>query len=337
MKLLWRVPAALVLAGCSSLLGLEYDGAELAAEGTPLGPVRSGCTPAACNGQCGVLPDGCGGELRCAECVNGEQCGARGPNRCGPGACTAKTCAGIPGACGGVSDGCGKVLECGPCNSDAAPCPLPWDPTLLLPHGARIDAFQSETVPFRSTCGTETRTCANGVLSGSFAFESCAVAPPARCAFDGGMVDHDVTVTAYAAAQVPWNGSCQSQSRRCDNGELSGSYAFASCSNAPPPGFSCPDTALVRATQGCGAPPPQGPFFVHQIRCAGANVLTDTVQVIPSGGAGPTNYNYAGGSQSFSIPCVPGAQQGYWTLACQPVDAVIRCTFGTVSFDLPQQ
>lgn len=333
----WFASATVLLAGCGALAGVDFGDAQLGGLEDDGGAARRrGCVPAACNGQCGAVPDGCGGELRCADCGAGEQCGAQAANRCGVGTCTPKTCASVAGACGRTSDGCGNVLECPVCSPDRVPCPLPWDSTLLLDDGASIQAFENAVVPFRTTCNSETRTCTRGVLSGSFGFGGCGVAPPSTCAGPSGTVEHGASVTAYAAEQVAWNATCQSQQRTCDDGALSGSFAHASCTVAPPPGFSCPDTALVRATAGCGIPPPQGPFFVHQIRCSAANVLTDTVQVIPSGGGGATNYNYGGGTQAFSLPCVPGGAPAF-TMTCQPVDAVIRCTLNATTFDLPQQ
>jgi len=319
------------VAGCNAVLGVDFDEAQLGEGPAGVGP--GGCLRGACNGQCGSIPDGCGGELQCAACGAGEVCGGRGPNRCGAGTCTAKSCGEIPGACGRVSDGCGAVLECAPCNGGRVPCALPWDPTLLLDDGASIQAYESAVAPFRTTCNVETRVCTRGVLSGSFGSESCEVAPPATCAGPGGTVAHGASVTAYAAAQVAWNATCQSQTRTCDNGVLSGDYGFTACTTAPPPGFSCPDAALARATLGCGPPPPQGPF-IHRFRCSGANQLVDAIQAGSSGG-GSTTFTYTGGTQSFPVPCVPGGGAA-WTLTCQPVDAVIRCTVGGQTFDLPQ-
>jgi hypothetical protein len=62
------------------------------------------CTPRDfCNeGECGVLDDGCGGQLDCAEC------------RCVP----TTTC---DGQCGLITDDCGGALDCGACPTTPAP------------------------------------------------------------------------------------------------------------------------------------------------------------------------------------------------------------------------
>ncbi|HZS37275.1 MAG TPA: hypothetical protein VFF06_10625 [Polyangia bacterium] len=52
------------------------------------------CTPLGCEGQCGTVGDGCGGEIDCGAC------------------CTPSGCEGL---CGEVDDGCGDVIDCGSC------------------------------------------------------------------------------------------------------------------------------------------------------------------------------------------------------------------------------
>jgi hypothetical protein len=71
-------------------------------------------TCAAYPNQCGDLPNGCGGTMRCTCADLGrpayETCGGSGESGvCG---CTPKACA---GRCGAVDDGCGGQLDCGPC------------------------------------------------------------------------------------------------------------------------------------------------------------------------------------------------------------------------------
>ena len=54
-------------------------------------------------------------------------------------------------------------------------------------------------------------------------------ASAASCTFNGETVAHGTSFTAYAASKVDAGGSCSAQLRSCDNGVISGSYAFASC------------------------------------------------------------------------------------------------------------
>jgi len=74
------------------------------------------CHPRVCGtGQCGEALDGCGGTINCPGCNGMRKCGVGGPNLCGKGTCTARTCQELGATCGLVSDGCSKVLFCGVC------------------------------------------------------------------------------------------------------------------------------------------------------------------------------------------------------------------------------
>jgi hypothetical protein len=53
--------------------------------------------------------------LSCGTCSGTDACGAGGANKCGPGACVPKTCAGLGFTCGDAPDGCGGTLHCGVC------------------------------------------------------------------------------------------------------------------------------------------------------------------------------------------------------------------------------
>ena len=96
-------------------------------------------------------------------------------------------------------------------------------------HGASVTAYASDSVAFGESCTSQTRTCNNGVLSGSYSARTCQVASAASCTFNGEAVAHGTSFTAYAASKVDAGGSCSAQLRSCDNGVISGSYAFASC------------------------------------------------------------------------------------------------------------
>jgi len=58
-------------------------------------------------------------------------------------------------------------------------CLLPWDG--LLPHGESVTAWQASSVNAPASCVSETRTCNNGVLSGSYGNQSCSVIPNTTC------------------------------------------------------------------------------------------------------------------------------------------------------------
>ncbi|MFA5592419.1 MAG: hypothetical protein WC989_03805 [Micavibrio sp.] len=56
-------------------------------------------------------------------------------------------------------------------------CTAPWGGTVA--HGASITAYQAASVPHGSSCASQTRTCTNGSLSGTYTHQTCNVQPPA--------------------------------------------------------------------------------------------------------------------------------------------------------------
>ena len=114
------------------------------------------------------------------------------------------------------------------CNS----CTSPWSATVN--HGDSVTAYQAATVAFGQTCQSEQRTCTDGTLDGTYTHQSCSVTDAASCTLDGVTVDHGDSHTFYNSNSVACGQSCQSVSRTCNNGTLSGdnSYDKASCSVA---------------------------------------------------------------------------------------------------------
>jgi hypothetical protein len=111
-----------------------------------------------------------------------------------------------------------------------ASCTAPWGSTVS--HGSSVTAYGSSSVPCGSSCASQTRTCNNGSLSGSYTNSSCSVQScTASCSLPwGGTLAHGGSVTAYYTANL-WCGDarCLSETRSCNNGSLSGSYPSAGC------------------------------------------------------------------------------------------------------------
>lgn len=103
-----------------------------------------------------------------------------------------------------------------------------------VPHNGQVSAYRTSTVAFGESCQSQTRTCTDGSLNGSFQFNSCKVGAPANCIFNASVVSHNQSVTAYLKSAVAHGNTCQSQSRTCTNGDLSGSYKFPSCNIGEP-------------------------------------------------------------------------------------------------------
>lgn len=116
----------------------------------------------------------------------------------------------------------------------AASCTTPWGQTLA--NGQSVTAYSTQSVPYGQTCVSQTRTCTNGVLSGTYTYQNCSPEQPPRCTLPwGGTIAIGQSVTAYQAQQSQPGQQCVSQTRTCNlvggAAVLSGTYTYQSCSN----------------------------------------------------------------------------------------------------------
>jgi peptidoglycan hydrolase-like protein with peptidoglycan-binding domain len=117
-------------------------------------------------------------------------------------------------------------------------------------NAASVTAYQSSTVAFGSQCVSQSRTCTNGTLSGSYQYPSCSVQQAAFCTFNGQTVANGASVTVYQNATVPNGQQCVSQQRTCSNGTLSGSYGYAACSVNMPTVTAVSPIAAINVANG---------------------------------------------------------------------------------------
>lgn len=125
-----------------------------------------------------------------------------------------------------------QVNVCIDCDA-AAICSAPWGASVA--DGGQIDAYQSQNVTAPNTCENveEIRVCNDGVLSGSYQFETCSVIPEGNdCVAPWGqIVANNSSITAFQD-DTP-SDACVSELRSCTNGILGGSYTFSSCDVTP--------------------------------------------------------------------------------------------------------
>jgi hypothetical protein len=99
---------------------------------------------------------------------------------------------------------------------------------------------------------SQTRTCTDGTLSGSYQYASCQVSHQS-CTQDGVTVSHGDSHTFYSSQTAPIGQLCSavSQSRTCTDGTLSGSasYQYGSCACAPI--YSCSGNDVTYTDQSC--------------------------------------------------------------------------------------
>ena len=160
-------------------------------------------------------------------------------------------------------------------------------------NGQSVLAYQAATVPFGSSCASQTRTCANGTLSGTYGFSACTAGSAQGCSFNGQSVANGQSVVAYQVATVPFGGNCVSQTRVCTNGSLSGSYGFSACT--------------VGSAQGC--------VFNGQSVANGQSVIAYQAATVPFGSSCVSQTRVCtngslSGSYGFSACTVQAQAQG---------------------------
>lgn len=99
----------------------------------------------------------------------------------------------------------------------------------IVPEGGAVTAYQNSTSLYGRNCISERRQCTNGILTGTYNFAACNTNNSTDCTFNGGTVSNGASVTAYLTSTVPSGSTCTQETRNCSNGQLSGSYQYASC------------------------------------------------------------------------------------------------------------
>jgi len=98
-------------------------------------------------------------------------------------------------------------------------CSLPWGGT--IDSGSSVTAYQDSSVPCGSTCSSETRTCSNGTLSGSYTNSSCSIGVCCFCSADYYYVP-DYSTTECIGAR----GVCSSNCKKITTGNCPDSGIF---------------------------------------------------------------------------------------------------------------
>lgn len=114
------------------------------------------------------------------------------------------------------------------CTPVGLPCTSPWGGPNIT-DGTTISAYQSSSVTSPAVCISESRTCNNGDLSGSYSNQSCSVTYLACNSPWGTTMNNGDSIVAYQSASVTSPATCVSETRTCSNGILSGSYTSQTC------------------------------------------------------------------------------------------------------------
>jgi len=103
-------------------------------------------------------------------------------------------------------------------------------------HGSSVPGFSSSSVAFGDSCSNVavSGTCQNGSITNQPTSATCSVQAAASCTFNGQPVSSSSSILAYQSSNVAYGSSCVSEQRTCNNGVLSGSNTFESCSVSAP-------------------------------------------------------------------------------------------------------
>lgn len=161
--------------------------------------------------------------------------------------------------------------------------------------GSTVPAYLMGSATEGNPCNMQTRTCSNGLLSGSYTYASCSPFVAASCQFGGVTLPSGSSTPAFQNSTVPFGQTCVSETRVCDNGQLSGSYSYTSCNPAQP--------------QAC--------LFNGQTIASGASTPAFQASTVP----------YGSSCVSQSRTCTNGTLSGSYTFAnCNPASPA-ACTF----------
>ncbi|MEN9413603.1 MAG: hypothetical protein RLZZ342_690 [Candidatus Parcubacteria bacterium] len=139
-----------------------------------------------------------------------------------------------------------KYASCTP--AAAGKCVLD---NVVLSSGASRVFYSVATAPAGKLCSAyqQTRTCSNGVLSGSATYARASCTDDTSCTIDGQTFTNGQSVNLYKVSSVPYGQLCSSNdlTRTCTNGTFGGdaTYKYLSCVVNPPVSLSSPVSQLA--------------------------------------------------------------------------------------------
>jgi LruC domain-containing protein len=155
--------------------------------------------------------------------------------QCSPGANQLGRRVGASSACAFTGCEIGYALSGGTCVV-ASPCSLPWGSTIS--HGQSVTAYQAGSGPCGQTCASQVRTCAQGVLSGSYTLQTCTAAACTPCTSIGQVNQGGVCAQTGANALIAAISDL--------GGGASNFSPYASCAQALGAGWYTPNRAELQ-------------------------------------------------------------------------------------------
>ncbi len=98
----------------------------------------------------------------------------------------------------------------------------------VVESGKSVEAFLQSSVTGEQECQKQYRRCRNGVMTGTYRYSSCEKDVKKACLFNGITVADSNFIKAFKRSD---EGACLEEFRVCQDGQLSGTYQDASCSD----------------------------------------------------------------------------------------------------------
>ena len=203
----------------------------------------------------------------------------------------------------------------------APTCSDPWGGSLNI--GQSVTAYRVGAVNYDQSCQSESRSCQNGALTGSYTFQTCAVQTAQDCNLQGYVVTHNHGVFAYSAPTVAYNSSCDAvkETRTCTNGNLSGSFTHTTCSVTPE--LSCTFNGNTVTSE--------APVVAYSSSTVPFGSTCASVQESRSCTNGVLSGSYTHATCTVASACQPEGPQVYaYTGADQTVTVPAGCTTATI-------
>ena len=160
------------------------------------------------------------------------------------------------------------------------------DSDLTVNNGGSVVVYSTNLAPYLSQCSDylESRTCNNGVLSGSYQYASCTVDGPASCTLNGLTASDNTSATFYLNSISELPTRCKSEQRYCRNGIFeTGSYQNVSCEEI----CTWPNGGFDSGTNGSSSIDSwtigNSQVFLGSTTIAGLATPTDSVPITNSG------------------------------------------------------
>jgi len=155
-----------------------------------------------------------------------------------------------------------------------------------IKHGAQFVGYEESAVANGQTCKSRIQTCNDGI-TGDYRYSSCNVAASNACIFNGQIIESGSSVVAYSSETIEYAGQCStiSEPRYCDNGTLSGSFAYSTCTPKSPNDcfYRDPDNNSATILSGNSVVAYKYNSVAYNAQCSGFSDENDEARVCTNG------------------------------------------------------